>query len=316
MPRIRPILIVLIITTHCLKQYLLSLQNHWGIVQEQNALVIQQNGLKQVKQILLQYQIKYKAGRIAQRQLAQAKSEVISQAISIEQAQVSFKNNYDGLLDMINLKTSTQFTLDDQVALPKSITLPSLDHVMAIIFEHDLGYQQAKIAVTSAKRALQVPEDNMRSDLTAQVTGHSQTPHFSGSLSWSIPLDRLPLNQARSAAQIAYIEAQHAFLDKRSALKTEINTLYSNYLMAKRQLKLVEEKADYEKLNYHAMSEREHFGRVSSFELFSNYNTMINAKSSGYAAKKIQLLTAFLTLKQRMGQLLDYFDILLPDSGD
>ncbi|WP_165482342.1 TolC family protein [Fluoribacter gormanii] len=250
--------------------------------------------VKQVKETYNQTKILIQEGRKSASEIVQYQSNLSSQELSLQQAELNILQTKQNLLIAIGIDPNTP------IKLPKQLddfikNLPSRKESIDLALANNPTYQQGILNIRILKRNLAVAIDNIRPQLNLVGTrtqgGGTGGPPNSGLASLvngtnygtvvgvniNIPISTIPQQQAIASARVALQQAEINQAALRRQIISSVEITYASLLSQREQIKQAKLAVKYAKENFDLAQIKLKYGKISSFELNNIQTELTNA---------------------------------------
>lgn len=304
--------------TNVISQYI-------ALVQAKYNIKVQKLSLKNSIDTLDQQKAMLKVGRIAASDLLQFQASVASQQLSLEQLEVSYLQQQRQLLITLGIDPTISLEVSNDAHLPTE-NIPQLSQCIDMALATNIGYQQQVLNVKNSQISLQVAADNQRPslDLTASQTqggGSGGLPDagipslFNGrnsnstvSLSLTVPIDDLSLQQSYLQAKIGLKQAELTLIETKRNLINDVTNAYYILLNQKEQITQAELAVKLAQQTLNIALAKLKYGKVSPFEASTLQTNLLTAQIN-YITTVAAYVTNLATLDQVLGYTLKRWHI-------
>lgn len=204
--------------------------DYYTLVEDYNSLQTQMLTLKTQEQLVAQYKLQVKIGKLARSELLQQESTLATTRLQTNEQKNQLQQAYQQLLGDIGLNPALKLNVDYKINI-EEYKLPTDQEAITIALADNIEYQTALLALKITKRQILVAHDANRPQLdmtgTVDLT-HTNIDDGSPSLQFdlNVPIDDVALKQQLISAQVAYRQAQLSLESQRIALvRSVINSL-------------------------------------------------------------------------------------------
>lgn len=302
------------------------------VIQSEQSVVIAMEALKSSRQNLSNNEALVAAGNLPRTDLVQYQTQIRQQEISLEQAQTALDNALRNLAltlgQSLDLAVEPVYTMDNDL---DKIDI-SFDQALNVALMNRSDYQQALLAVESAKIGLMLAKNDLKWDLSlaagytisnndsritdrftgvpvSRSTTDSQQESWSINLNLLVPLfDQQQRKRAVANARVALAQANWALLDTKRSIILVVRNVITTLDSLWEQLQLSRQALILSNKQYDIAEEKLRYGRASSFEVITRDNDLQSSKVQ-LLNSQIDYLNAITALDLALGTTLNTWNI-------
>lgn len=283
------------------------IQSYHTLVQDYNALEIDELALKDSLRTLRNTEMKIKAGKAAATELTQLQAQVANQKLSITRDKNTIDRDKQSLLILLGLDPYADIEIDRSINI-EGFEPPSQDRSIALAMSNNVEYQEALISLKQRERQVVVQKDNQLWKLDA-VASASETYNqgvFEKDnirdvrLELDIPIDDKSRKQGLIGAKIGLQQFKIGLADRKRRLMTDVINAVRDLKAQREQIKLAENSVKFSKESLDIAQKKFKHGRTSMFEITSLQQTLTQNKLS-LIGQKINYLNTLAQFEQTLG---------------
>lgn len=292
---------------------------------------INQENVKVSEEQVKQTKTRLRLGQATGSDLVQQQSSLATARLSVVSSQRKVHTQTQSLLILLGLDPNKPFRPDLSLDHFKMYPTPSKAECIRLAKANSLTYQQAKLGITQAERALHVAKNQMK--WTVDLTASTQLAHGSGSglpagkakdwlgptthsptgdknvgINVTIPVDDMGAKSNLLSARVGLRQAHQSLVSTEQSIQSNVrSTLYAlesskhSYILAKQALQLAKQNLANSELSYK-------FGRTSAFQVSQLRSALIQAQI-GLVNAKIGYIGSYMSLRLLIGKVLDDWHI-------
>ncbi len=302
---------VAIVVVNVINQYNILVADH-------NSLLVQNESLKQAKEILRQFKLKLKLGKIAPSDIVQQEATYAATQLTYAQQQIKQTQDYQLFLQLLGLDPISKLGIQTHLDIKKQLPIPSEKKCIELALQNNPQYRIAILNLKILKRAVDFAKNQQlwQVDLTYNKAigniGSNSTidPHPIYGVNVSIPIHNLPLKQQLVNAKIAYAQAKLELQKLKRSLVSGVITQVQNIHSLYDQIAISENAVSYQVKALKATEIKQTYGKASSFDL-SQQQTLVLQQRITLINNKIALVNAISNLNLTLGITLEQWNIRL-----
>jgi outer membrane protein len=285
---------------------------YMALVEAKNTLLIQQRQLKQTDAQLKRDTLKFKKGKLARSDYLQVKVQAAQYHLSLVQQKNALSNSYLDFLKVLGLRSSTQLTVDQSIAVPTE-HIPSKQACIELALAHNLTYQSQKLTLKNDERALKQARNQLLPDVTLQagsiIPEHGRVDNTIG-VQLSVPLNAMDRHQAVLQAKVALQTQRIQLREARQQVIRDVTNQWNAIQADKSQIRIAEQSV---KMQQQTVKDNQlllKYGRTTVFDFLQIQNGLLSQQLS-LVSTKINLINDMATLDNTMGVTLQRWRIHL-----
>lgn len=301
------------------------INSYLKIIQEQYNIHTAQLAVESYKKTIQLDNALIKAGRKSPTDVIQAKADLASEHVRLQDAKNQMVNSRLAFLNLLGLPANLPFTIPSD-APPIERCPYSVEQAYAIALKNNISYQVALLNLNILKRNLVVAKDNSRIALDMQATAiagngvgagpnkgieslyNNNNSSINIELNLEVPVNNYALKQAVINAQVALDQANISLAQQKRELHTTMVNDITNLNYQWEQIKLAENALRLQQKSQHILEEKLTFGLVSTFEISSRQRELDLARDA-LINSKISYWNSFVQFYADMGITLDFWHI-------
>ncbi len=303
-------------------------QDYYAVVQASQSLRINQAMLNQDQKQLNNRQKLFQAGRIPQESVTQSEIDIGTQQLALSQASQALSLARQKLSADLGLPNQTRFDVDSHLSIQE--IHPKFSQALSLALHNDRDLKADKLSYQESLRAIGVSENSRLWNLDLDVTRSRSLENTSNpisipnfptsentisdntmvSLTLSIPLDQLSMDQKSLSSAIAAQNAQLSLQNTERTLRSTVQSQVQNLESAWQQLTLSKRQWVLTQQSVRSAAVQFQYGKMDAFTFSEQQASLVNAKLAVISAE-INYMTQVMNYQAMTGTLLPLWGVHL-----
>ncbi len=299
--------------------------NYRELVADLNNVRVQKQTLSREEQTEKQYELRIKAGKMAQSELLQEKTTLANIRLTTLQQESSAEQDYQSLLDTLGLAPQSKLNIDTHIEY-KHIVLPSEETAIAIALNNNPPFVIQKLQFNGVRRSVETAKNDLRwaLDLNFQYAiqmGGSAVPFVnptnivtnqgpSATLKLSIPIRDIDKKAALVNAKVSLVQAEDALEQSRRTLIRQVVNNLTNLKNQRKQLDIAEMGLALQRRNLAAEQIKQRYGQATALSVNIIQGQLLQQEID-FVSSQISYLNNVTTFENLLGTTLDRWNISL-----
>ncbi len=296
-----------------------------SLVSAELNLKIDKKNLEATEKSTKDYELSFKAGRLAKSEFIQQQATLASAKLSYQSQLNSVQTTYQGFLSQLGVSPWSKFSIDQSVPANK-VVLPSLETCIQTALKNNPQYQTQLIELEEIKRGVVAAKDQMKWSVNASVQQELDvTDGVSGSpvalnnfqagdpilmFSVNVPINNIEQQAGLVSAKIAYEEAKAQAEQAKRDLMIQVQREYQAIQYDQQQIPIGEQSVELEKMSLDNVQLKFKYGKATALDVSTIQTSYVESQSS-LVSYRISLLNDLMELDNTLGRVLDQWGITL-----
>lgn len=308
-----------------MQQITTTIQNYMSVVEDENSIEVDKESIDRAKTNLFQTQQFILAGNNPRSDEIQAKTQVASAQVQLQQDLSALAIARYQLMQTIGLKPSAQIEVSH--ALPTRVFhLPPEKDCIDMALKHNVTYQTSVLTMANTARSLMTAKDSARWGLALEenysrgtgaggnvgVNGLLNNANYGSttSLTLTIPIDDMNLKSAVLSAKIAMEEAEISLQQDRQNLIITTESSYNNLHNDQIQVQLDKKQVALDKQNM-VNAQRKYQAGITDSLAVTQLSETLSSDQRSLVSARIQYFEDLATFDQSLGHALKTWGITI-----